>query len=99
MHIEEMEEGEGASSHDMEVEGKNTKIGNAETKSNIRKSRGEQETFLKTVKTLKIKMQSYKVDNERLMREKNQINAQVLQSLNQLQIQARNRSKKEEEGR
>jgi hypothetical protein len=99
MCIEEMEEGEGASSHDKEVEGQNTRIGNAETESNGCKGRGEQETLLETVKSLKIEVQSYKEDNERLMREKSQINARVLQSLNQLQGQAKNGSKQEEEGR
>ena len=46
MHIKEMEEGEGASSHDKEAKGHNTKVGNAETKSNGCKGRGEQETLL-----------------------------------------------------
>jgi hypothetical protein len=36
------------------------------------------------VRSLKIEVQSYKEDNERLMKEQNQINAQVMQSLNQL---------------
>jgi hypothetical protein len=70
-----MEEGEGASSRDREVEGQNTRVGNAETKSNGHKGRGENETLIETVKSLKIEVQSYKVDNERLMREKSQINA------------------------
>jgi hypothetical protein len=34
MHIEEMEEGKGVSSHDKEVEGQNTRFGNEKTKSN-----------------------------------------------------------------
>jgi hypothetical protein len=82
MCIEEMEEGEGASNHDKEAEGQNTRIGNVETESNGRKGRGEQETLLETVKSLKIEVQSYKADNERMMREKIQINDRVLQSLN-----------------
>jgi hypothetical protein len=41
MRIEEMEEGKGASSHDKEVEGQNTKFGNVETESNGRKGKGE----------------------------------------------------------
>jgi hypothetical protein len=41
------------------------------------------------VRSLKIEVQSYKEDNERLMREQIQINYQVLQSLNQLHGQAR----------
>jgi hypothetical protein len=101
MPIEEMEEGEGASSHDKEVEGLNTRIGNVETDSNGCKERGEEETLIETVKSLKIEVQRYKEDNERLMREKIQINSRVLQSLNQLQSQMKkgSNSKKEEEGR
>jgi hypothetical protein len=37
MHIEEMEEREGSSNHNKEVEGKNTRIGSVEIKSNGRK--------------------------------------------------------------
>jgi hypothetical protein len=36
------------------------------------------------VRSLKMEVQSYKADIERLMREKIQINSRVLQSLNQL---------------
>jgi hypothetical protein len=44
---------------------------------------------------------TYKVDNERLIREKNQINAQVMKILNQLQWKTKNgsNSKQEDEGR
>jgi hypothetical protein len=55
--------------------------------------------LLETVRSLKIEVQSYKEDNERLMREKSQINARVLQSLNQLQGQAKDGSRQEEGGR
>jgi seryl-tRNA synthetase len=101
MRIEEMEEGEGASSHDKEAEGHNTRVGNAETNSNGCKERGEKETLLETIRSLKIEVQSYKADNERLMREKSQINARVLQILNQSQRQMKkgSNSKQEEEGR
>jgi hypothetical protein len=53
------------------------------------------------MRILKIEVQSYKKENERLMREKNQINSQVMQSLNQLQRKTKNgsNSKHEEEGR
>jgi hypothetical protein len=46
-------------------------------------------------------VQSYTSDNERMMREKSQINARVLQSLNQLQRQTKKGSnlKQEEEGK
>jgi hypothetical protein len=41
MHIGEMEEGGGNSSHDKEAKGKNTRVGNAETQSNGWKEKGE----------------------------------------------------------
>jgi hypothetical protein len=78
MCIEEMEEGEGASSHDKEAEGQNTIVGNVETESNGCKGKGEQETLLEMVRSLKMEVQSYKANNERMMREKSQINASVL---------------------
>jgi hypothetical protein len=48
-----------------------------------------------------MEVMSYKEDNERLMREKSQINARVLQSLNQLQRQTKkgSNSRQEEEGK
>jgi hypothetical protein len=79
MRIEEMEEGEGASSHDKEVDGQNTRVRNAKTESNIRKEKGEHETLVEMVRRLKMEVHSYKADNERLMREQSHINAQVLQ--------------------
>jgi hypothetical protein len=41
MCIEEMEEGKGASIHDKEVEGQNTRVGNVEIESNGCKGKGE----------------------------------------------------------
>jgi len=84
MCIEEMEEGKGASSHEKEAKGQNTRIGNGETKSNGCKEKGDQETLIEMVRILKIEVQSYKEDNEKLMREKIQINAPVLHNLNKL---------------
>jgi hypothetical protein len=55
--------------------------------------------LIEIVKSLKIEVKSYKEDNERLMREKSQINARVLQSLNHLQGQGKNGSRQEEAGR
>jgi hypothetical protein len=49
MHIEEMEEGKGASNHDKEVKGKNTIIDNADIESNRCKGQGEKEAMLETV--------------------------------------------------
>jgi hypothetical protein len=95
IHIQEMEEGEGDSSHDKEEKGQNISVGNAETKSN-----GDKETLIETVRSLKIEVQSYKVENERLIREQNQITTQVMQSLNQFHRETNNGSKlKHEEER
>jgi hypothetical protein len=46
-------------------------------------------------------VKSFKSENEKLMKEHNQINDQMIQILNQLQIQSRNRSgsRQREEGR
>jgi hypothetical protein len=53
------------------------------------------------IRILKMEVHRYKEDKERLMREKSQINALVLQSLNQLQRQTKKGSnlRQEEEGR
>jgi hypothetical protein len=53
------------------------------------------------VRSLNMEVQIYKVDNERLMREKIQINVRVLQSLNQLlrQMKKGSNSRQDEEGR
>jgi hypothetical protein len=55
-----MEEVEGASSNDKEAEGQNTRVGNAKTDSNGRKGKGEQETLIEMVRSLKMEGQSYK---------------------------------------
>jgi hypothetical protein len=60
MHIQEMEVGEGAYSHDKEAKGKNISVGNAETESNGHQGREEKETLLETVRSLMIEVQSYK---------------------------------------
>jgi hypothetical protein len=54
LYIREIEEGEGTSDHCKEVEGHNIRLGNAETKSNGHKGRGEQETLIEIVRSPKI---------------------------------------------
>ena len=68
MRIEEMEEGEGASSHDKEDEVHDTIFGNVKTNSNGHKGKWEQETLIEMVRSLKMEVQIYKENNERLMR-------------------------------
>ena len=70
IRIKEMEEGEGSSSHDKEAEGQNTRVGNVETESNGCKGKGEKEMLIEMIRSLKMEVQSYKENNERLMREK-----------------------------
>ena len=70
MKIREMEQDEGVSSHDREAEVQNTRVCNVEIDSNGQKGRGEKEILIETVRNLKIEVQSYKEDNERLMRKK-----------------------------
>ena len=96
-----MEEYEGASSHDKEAEGQDTRVCNAETESNGHKGKREQEMLIEMVRSLKMEVQSYKEDNEKLMREKIQINDRVLHILNELQRQKKkgSNSRQEEEGR
>ena len=56
MHIEEIEEGEGASSHDKEAEGQNTRVGNADIESNGHKGKGEREALIETIRILKLEV-------------------------------------------
>ena len=58
MHFQEMEEGEGAFSHDKESKGQNISVGNADIKSNGHKSRREPKTLIETVRSLKIEVKS-----------------------------------------
>jgi hypothetical protein len=55
-----MEEGEGAFGHEKEAKGQNISVDNAETYSNGHRSRGEQETSIEIVRSLKIEVQIYK---------------------------------------
>jgi hypothetical protein len=75
MNIQEMEEGEEAYNHYKYAKCQNINVGNAETESNGHTGIGEQETLIETVTSLKIEVQSYKEGNERLIREKHQINS------------------------
>jgi hypothetical protein len=101
MQIWDMEEGEGAFSHEKEAKGQNISVGNAKTNSNGNISREDQATLLETVRRLKVEMHSYKEDNEKMVREQNQINVQVMKILNRLHRQEKNgsSSRQEEDGK
>ena len=64
--------------------GKNVRVGNAETESNGRRFQDTPLDFVAIMRILRVEMQSYKADNERLVKaqeEQNQLNAAMLQIL------------------
>jgi predicted RNase H-like nuclease (RuvC/YqgF family) len=98
-----MKDAQGAFSHEKEAKGQNISVGDEETKSNGHRSRVEPTKLVQSMRCLRMEVQSYRADNEKIMRaqeEQNQINTQLLQSLNQLQRHMKNGSglRHEEEG-
>ena len=70
--------------HDENVMGENIRVGNAEIVSNGRIFQYTHPYFAATMRSLRVEMQSYRADNERLAKaqeEHNQLNAAMLQSL------------------
>ena len=68
--------------------GENFRIGNAETKSNGRRFQDTLPDFAATMRIIRVEMQSYREDNEILVKaleEQNQLNAAMLQSLIDIQ--------------
>ena len=64
--------------------GENIWVGNAETKSNGRRFQDTTPDFVATMRILRVEMQSYKEDNERLIKaqeDQNHLNAAILQIL------------------
>ena len=64
--------------------GGNFQVGNAATESNGRRLQETPPDFAATMRSLRVEMQSYRADNERLVKaleEQNQLNATMLQSL------------------
>jgi hypothetical protein len=82
-----LESTQGAYNHEREAKGQNISVGNIETKSNGHRSRVEPKKLVETMRSLKMEVQRYRDENERIMRaqeDSNQINSQMMQSLNQL---------------
>ena len=70
--------------HEEDVMGENIHVGNAETKSNGRIFQDTPPYFAATMTSLRVEMESYRKDNERLVKaqeEQNQLNAAMLQIL------------------
>ena len=70
--------------HEEDVMGENIYVGNAETESNGRIFQDTPPYFAATMRILRVEMQSYRVDNERLVKtheKQNQLNAAMLQIL------------------
>ena len=67
--------------HEEDVMGENIHVGNAETESNERRFQDTPSYFVASIRILRVEMQSYRVDNERLVEdqeEQNQLNASML---------------------
>jgi hypothetical protein len=79
MRTRDMEDAQGSYNHEEEVRGLHVNMGNVETESNGRRDRQEPVTM----RSLQKEVQSYRVDNERIMKAQEEI----LQSLNMLQNQ------------
>jgi hypothetical protein len=79
MRTRDMEDAQGFYNHEEEIGGLHTSMGNVETESNGRRDR--QGTV--TMRSLQKEVQSYRADNERIMKAQEEI----LQSLNMLQKQ------------
>ena len=72
------------------VMGEKIHVGNVETESNGRRLQETPSDFAATMRSLRVEMQSYREDNERLVKaleEKNQLNATMLQILTDIQRQ------------
>ena len=68
--------------------GGNVRVGNVETESNGRRFQDTPLDFAAIMRSLRVEMQSYRADNERLvkaMEEQNKMNAAMLQSLTDIQ--------------
>ena len=64
--------------------GENVRVQNDETESNGRRFKDTPPDFAATMRSLKVDLQSYREDNERMLKaqeDQNQINAAILQSL------------------
>jgi len=83
-----MQDGQDPDSHEEEDKGSNISAGIENTKSNGHKERIEPLELIETMRSLKIEMQSCRANNERILKaqeKQNQLNTQLVQSLNQLQ--------------
>jgi len=88
-----MEDGQGPYILEEEVRG--LSINEEETMSNGHRERMESLELVETIRRLKMEVQSCRVDNERMLKaveKQNQLNTQLLQSINHLQRQMKNGS-------
>ena len=99
-----MDEGEFPYNHGEDAKGQDMSVGNAETKTNGHRENVNPREFVETMRSLRMEVQSYREDNERLLKaqeQQNELNTQLVQSLNMLQRQMKmgSTSIEEEEGR
>ena len=79
-----MNDAQNPNEYEEDAMGENVWVGNAETDSNGRMFQETPPDFAATMRSLRVEMQSYRKDNERLgkaQEEQNQLNAAMLQSL------------------
>jgi hypothetical protein len=91
MRIKGMEDAQGSYNHEEEIRGLHTSMGNVETESNERRDMKEPVTM----RSLQKEVQSYKANNEKIMKAQEEI----LQSLNMLQKQVNKDSGTRQEAR
>jgi hypothetical protein len=84
-----MEDAQGASNHEDEIRGMYVNMGNEGTNSNGHgEGKGDNMNLVETIKSLQKDVQSYKVDNERLMKSKEQqedFNIKLMQILDRIE--------------
>ena len=85
--------------HEQDAMGVNVQVGNYETEANGRRLQENLAYFAATMRILMVEMQSYKADNEILVKgqeEQNQLNVAMLQSLADIQRNMNSKDRIEE---
>ena len=84
MRIDDKNDAQDPYEFEEDAMGQNVRVGNDETESNGRRNQEIPPDIAATMRSLRVELQSYREDNERIIKsweEKNQLNAAILQSL------------------
>ena len=82
------DDGKNPNEYEEDIMRENIRVGNAETESNGRRFQDTPPDFATTMRSLRVEMKSYRVDNERLAKaqeEQNGLNAAMMQILTDIQ--------------